>query len=238
MVYISKAEHDRHAFIDERLESARISIEAALQDEIVAREFGDTAGRIMDIMNNTYVPNLRHGRLYTPRRHRTDTSIAVFALHDGETVEANEEMTKLHASQKAAIAAFAEESETPADVIIADATTALSEVEAQGPIVIDLGKPSQEKILTATARMRIDGKSYAVLGRPAVALRTREFQNDRLADRSLVHIFGHADRYITKEPVRTTQVGRDQHNDEKSIRILEEEIARASFLQSRVREDH
>jgi hypothetical protein len=238
MVFISNAERSRHSYIEDRIESARMSIEAALEDEHVARELGDTAGRVLAILDDTYIPNLRHGRLQTPKHYRTDTSIAVFALHDGETVEANEYMTTLHASQKLALPEFAEQSGAPADVVLTNAQEALHEVELQGAPTINLGVPSKEKILTSTARMRIDGQSYAILGRPTIALRTREFQNDRLADRSLVHILGHADKFLVKPPVRFNQVRRDQYNDEKSVRALEQDIARASFLNSRVREDH
>jgi hypothetical protein len=230
MTYISKFERERHEYVDDRVERARDVLEVALKDEgAFMRSFGETAKRLLLLTDSLYVPNIRsNGRLSTPRQYQNDTSIPIFALNDGEEVHVNESMTSLHSTQVASLNDYADDKDLVPNALVGAVKKALHGV-FENTAAVSVGRPSQERVMTTAANIQIGHASYEVLGRPAIILRTREFDTTRLDDRSIIRSLSHADRLLTKQPVKYAYRGWAKKSDEGNAREFEEAVSRAAF---------
>jgi hypothetical protein len=95
MVFTSKAEQSRHKEIDRTMTTA-----ASLLGELeVLNGLKPHPGRFQNLLASLYVPNLRGDRLVTPRKNNNGTSIAIFSLKQGESVNVNRQMTTMHDDQ-------------------------------------------------------------------------------------------------------------------------------------------
>ena len=230
MTYNSRSKHERHEYIDDRLERARDILKVALKDDgLFMRSFGETAQRLLLLTDSLYIPNVRSGRrLSIPKQYQDETSIPIFALNEVEEIYVNESMTNLHAAQVASLRDYADTRELIPDTLVDSAKKALHEAFGN-TAALSLGRPSQEKVVTMAANIQIGNTSYEVLGRPAIILRTREFDTTRIADRSTIRSLSYVDRLLTKEPVKYTHRDRAKKNDESKAKEFEQAISRATF---------
>jgi hypothetical protein len=230
MTYTSRSEHERHEYIDDRLERARDILEVALTDDgLFMRSFGETARRLLLLTDSLYIPNVRsNGRLSTPKQYQNDTSIPVFALNDAEEIYVNESMTKLHATQVVSLRDYADTRDLIPGTLVDSAKKVLHEA-FEDTAALNLGRPSQEKVVTMAANIQIGNTSYEVLGRPAIILRTREFDTTRIADRSTIRGLSYVDSLLTKEPVKYTKRDKAKKSDESKAKEFEQAVSRATF---------
>lgn len=235
MSFISKGEKERIAEIDRTLESTA----SLLSTMRVIRSLGAQPGRFQDILADLYVPNVRKGsagtRLVTPRKYINDTSIAVFALGPDESVQANRNMTTLHASQAAVLQNFANSNERPElrDAVVSEAAALLDEAFPDiPPVLLDESEEGvRAKTVTSNIELPIGTLPYIVKGRPAVYLPRTATSTPRAIGLTLFHQLVHVDQVLTQDPIMSVQARSAHQINEEEARNLESYVAQASLPQ-------
>ncbi len=99
MLFLSSEQRSRN-FVTEQ---AIGTFQDSLKSPALRQKLGQSLGRFATLAERFYVPNIRHGLVTPPRRHRSSEGIAVIALHTSDKVSVAEHYAKQSLRQQAAI---------------------------------------------------------------------------------------------------------------------------------------
>jgi hypothetical protein len=206
----------------------------------VIRYLGRTAGQYQNILSEFYIPNLRDGRLVTPREHRNEESLPIFSLRANEAVSIDENMTTLHVDQIAMLQGLSAGNEGEGNQpLIDEVRTKLHESfrpDKQVSLnVADIHADMRPRTLTSKANINVGQLPKIVQGRPAIFLVAHStdpesvFNLRRSDGLSLLHQIVHVDQILHNEPTATTRFNVESGIYEDQADSIVREIAKITL---------
>lgn len=196
--------------------------------EVQAALGSDTYSQIRSLVGYLYVPNVKDGRLTTPREYANDTSIALTALHKDEIVSSNIHIASIHALQGIALSEFAVSNGMEQGELGDSARLAIDEAFRDHP-TLEIDDPRKEKTVSSEATIALGPDTYRLRGKPALILLGEGYQRPRHNGLALIEQLVRANKILRASPLHEGTVETEFDEEEKEIATLMQKVSEASL---------